>query len=115
MHYVIMYAGCFLLTKTVSVRLKSEELEELSDVSDEWKTDRSEAMRRLLSKALQEWKTKKALKDLQEHKISIGLAAKKTGLNLWKILDLVKEKNINWTGYNQEDLKKDLKAMDEKK
>ena len=103
------------MSKTLSVRLEMQELEELNTVSEEWKTGRSEAVRRLLAEALKKWKNEKALRELQEHKISIGLAAKKASLNLWEMLDLARQKNINWTGYNKEDLEKDFKAMDGKK
>ncbi|GEM_PF-256449 len=104
-----------LLYKTVSVRLETQELEDVNKASESWKADRSETVRRLLARALKEWKTEKALKDLQEHKISIGLAAKRASLNLWEMLDLIRQKNINWTGYSKEDLEKDFKAMEGKK
>lgn len=102
------------MAETVSVRLDSSDLKEIGIVSKEWKTDRSNAVRQLLAKALKDFKKELALKELQQHKISIGLAAKKAGLNLWEMLDLVKEKNIDWTGYGKDDLEADLKALNNK-
>lgn len=114
MQNTILYTRGGVLAETVSVRLDSPDLKEIAIVSREWKTDRSNAVRQLLSRALKDFKKELALKELQEHKISIGLAAKKAGLNLWEMLDLIKEKNIDWTGYGKEDLEKDLKVLNNK-
>ncbi len=99
------------MTETISVRLREEQLRQLETVEKKWQIDRSEVVRRLLAEALKEWKIKNALENLAAHKISIGRAAKECGVTLWEMLDLAKEKNINWTGYDEEDLKKDLSLL----
>ena len=99
------------MTSTISVRLDKEVLQDLVKVEKSWQTDRSEAIRRLLVKAIQSWKIQFALEKLREHKISIGKASEQCGISLWEMLDLVKETNIDWTAYSKEDLEKDLKII----
>ena len=76
-----------------------------------WQTDRSEAIRRLLAKALDDWKVKNALERLRENKLSIGKAADECGIPLWEMLDLARKENIDWTGYSDKDLEKDLRVI----
>ena len=102
------------MTDTISFRIDKDVLQDLSKVEKEWRADRSETIRRLLAEALKSWKIQGALDELEEHRISIGKAAKLCGLSLWELLDLVKQKNINWTGYSKEDLERDLKVLDAK-
>ncbi|MEK6922006.1 MAG: UPF0175 family protein [Nanoarchaeota archaeon] len=99
------------MTSTISVRIEKPTLQALTQVEKKWHTDRSEAIRRLLDKALHEWRIENALEQLREHKISIGKAAEECGISLWEMLDLVKEKNINWTGYSEKDLEKDIALL----
>lgn len=99
------------MATTISVRLDKDVLKELAKVEDRWQTDRSEVVRRLLVSSLQQEKIKTALDDLANHKISMGKAAEICDVSLWEMLELVKEKNIDWTGYSEDDLKEDLKLL----
>lgn len=99
------------MARTISVRLGKSLLKDLAEVEDRWQTDRSEVVRRLLVSSLQQEKIKTALDNLANHKISIGKAAEICDVSLWEMLELVKEKNIDWTGYSEEDLEKDLKLL----
>lgn len=97
---------------TISVRLDKETQQELKKVEQKWKTDRSEVIRRLLARAITEWKIDNTLESLAKHKISLSKAAEECDINLWDILDLIKERNVDWTGYSKEDLEKDLKELE---
>ena len=99
------------MTTTISVRLDKGVLKELSQVEKRWQTDRSEAIRRLLVSSLHEEKVRSTLEQLVNHKISVGKAAEECGVSLWEMLDLLKQKNIDWTGYSEEDLEMDLKLL----
>ena len=63
------------MTSTISVRIEKPILQALIQVEKKWQTDRSEVVRRLLDKALKEWKLENALELLKEHKISVGKTA----------------------------------------
>jgi len=99
------------MTSTISVRLKKPVLSDLSAIEKEWQTDRSEAIRRLLVQAINEWKIKDTLEKIALHKLSVGKAAKECNLSLWEMIDLVKAKNIDWIGYSKEDLENDLRLL----
>ena len=100
------------MKETVSVRLGKELENDLSSVEKKWHIDRSEVIRRLLAKALKEWKIQNTIEEIATHKISLGKAAEECSLSIWELLEILKEKNIDWVGYNEEDLKKDLKALE---
>ena len=99
------------MATTVSVRLDKALLRDLSEIEKNWQADRSEAIRRLLAKAVSSWKIQNILERLREHKISIGKAAEECEVSLWEMIDLTKENNIDWTGYSKEDLERDLEVL----
>tara|TARA_Y100000310_G_scaffold210578_1_gene211221 strand:+ start:1404 stop:1706 length:303 start_codon:yes stop_codon:yes gene_type:complete len=99
------------MATTISVRVEDKTLTEINKVERKWQTDRSEAIRRLLVDSLRQWKINNALEELRKQSISIGKAAEECNIPLWEMLDLVKEKNIDWTGYSEEDLEKDLAVL----
>ncbi len=96
------------MAETVSVRIGKELKKGLALVEKKWQIDRSEAIRRLLADAVKDWKIQNAINDITLHKISIGKAAEECSISIWVMLELLKEKNINWTGYGKEDIEKDL-------
>ena len=100
------------MTSTISVRIEKPILQALIQVEKKWHTDRSEVVRRLLDKALKEWKLENALELLKEHKVSVGKAAEECDLSLWEMLDILKQKNVDWTAYSQKDLEKDLALLE---
>ncbi|MBI2542495.1 UPF0175 family protein [Candidatus Woesearchaeota archaeon] len=102
------------MTTTISVRLDNSLVKDLSEIEKNWQADRSEAIRRLLAKAVSSWKIQNSIERLRQHKISIGSAAEECGLSLWEMLDIAKENNINWTGYSKEDLESDLRLLEGK-
>ena len=102
------------MTTTISVRLDKSLLKDLSAIEKNWQADRSEAIRRLLAKAVNSWKVQNALEKLREHKISIGKAAEECELSVWEMFDIAKENRIDWTAYSNEDLERDIKALEGK-
>ena len=102
------------MATTISVRLEKALLKDLVEIEKSWQSDRSEAIRRLLAKAVNSWKVQNVLEKLRQHKISIGKAAEECGLSLWEMLDITKENNIDWTGYSKEDLERDLSFLEGK-
>lgn len=102
------------MTATISVRLEKSLLKDLSVIEKNWQADRSEAIRRLLAKAVNSWKIQNALEKIREHKISIGKAAEECEISIWEMLDIVREKGIDWTAYSKEDLERDIKVLEGK-
>jgi len=102
------------MERITSLRLSEELFSHLKKIADEEGLDYSVVVRRFLTESAKNWKTKKVLEQLISHKISIGQAAKMLGLDLWDMMDLAKENNIDWTGYDEEDLERDLKILNSK-
>ncbi len=100
------------MESTVSVRLRKSLLKDLVNVEKEWQIDRSEVIRRLLAASIKEWKIQSALEKLLLHKISVGKAAEESGVSIGEMLNRIKEKNIDWTNYSEEDLEKDLEILE---
>lgn len=100
------------MTDTISVRFDKQLQKDLSKIEKKWKTDRSEAIRRLLAKAINEWKIGNCLEDIRENRTSIGKAAEECEISIWEFLDLLKEKNIDWIEYSKEDLERDLALIE---
>ena len=99
------------MVETVSVRLGNEIQKDLVKVERKWQIDRSEVIRRLLVEAIKGWKIENALKEISEHRMSIGKAAEECKISIWEMLDFVKRKNVDWTGYSDDDLKRDLATL----
>ncbi|MBI3035539.1 UPF0175 family protein [Candidatus Woesearchaeota archaeon] len=102
------------MATTISVRLDKSLLKDISLIENSWQADRSEAIRRLLAKAVSSWKIKNALEKIREHKISMGKAAEECGISLWEIMDMARENKIDWTAYSEEDLERDIMALEGK-
>lgn len=95
---------------TISMRLDKDTLKEVEFLMKEYKTDKSEVMRRLLSKGLKQAKLEKVLEMLRQHKISIGKAAKLAGITIYEMIELCKKNEIH-IGYMKDDLKHDLERF----
>ena len=100
------------MTDTISVRFDKDIQRDLSKIEKKWRADRSEVIRRLLAVAIKNWKIDNFLSEIREHKTSVGKAAEECGLSIWEMLEILKDKNIDWVGYNEEDLKRDLSILE---
>lgn len=96
---------------TISVRLDKDTLKEVKFLMEEYRTDKSEVMRRLLDKGLKQAKLEKVLELLRRHKISIGKAAKLAGVTIYEMIELCKKNEVH-IGYTKEDLKRDLERFE---
>ena len=68
---------------------------------------KAEVMRKLLAKAIKDWKIKKALELLKERKATLRKAAKLADVSYAEMLDLSSKADIE-IGYSLRDLSKDL-------
>ncbi len=95
---------------TISMRLDKHTLKEVEFLMKEYKTDKSEVMRRLLDRGLKQAKLEKVLELLRQHKISIGKAAKLAGVTIYEMIELCRKHEIH-VGYTKDDLKHDLERF----
>jgi len=94
--------------KVVTSRIPEKYIKDLEKIQEEEKVDRAEAVRRLLTKAISEWKKERALELLKDHKITIRKAASMADVTYVEMLELAKKLDI---GYDLEELERDLERF----
>lgn len=81
---------------SVSARIPDDVFNELETFMKEESLEKSASIRKLLSEGLQHWKEQRALKALEEGRMSFLKGAQMAGLSVWDFADLVREKGIVW-------------------
>ena len=72
--------------------------------------DRAEVIRKLLAKGINEWKLKKAIELLREHKVTLRKAANIAAVTYVEMLDLASKHGID-VGYSIEEMEKDFREL----
>ena len=93
--------------KVVTARIEDEYFEDLKMIEQEEHTEKAEVIRKLLAKAIKDWKIRKALDLLRDHKATIRKAAKLAGVPYSEMLDLASKANTD-IGYYLKNLRVDL-------
>ena len=99
------------MTATITTRVEEKVLEEIDQLSKEKQMDRASLLRNLIVEGLEIEKEKKVLGMYKDRKISLAKAAEMLGLDLWQMIDLIREENI-YLDYSEEELKEDLKGLE---
>lgn len=94
--------------KVITSRIPEKYFQDLEMIQKEEKIDRAEAVRRLLTKAISEWKKEKALTLLKDHKITIRTVAPMAEVTYVGMLELAKRIDM---GYDLEELERDLERF----
>ena len=95
--------------KVVTIRVEDKYFEDIKRIEKEEHTERAEVMRRLLARAIKEWKIKKALELLKERRITIRKAAKLADMSYVEVLDYASKADVN-VGYDLKELRKDIRV-----
>ena len=72
----------------VGTRLPSELVRELAFIEEIEQSDRSTTVRRLLSKAIQQWKLEHYIRLYGDGKLTLARAARDAGVSLWEMMEL---------------------------
>lgn len=97
---------------SVSARIPEDVFKELETFMKEESLEKSVSIRKLLAEGLQRWKEQRALKSLEDGKVTFLKAAQMAGLSVWDFSDLVREKGIVWIKsekFIHKDIKKALR------
>ena len=94
--------------KVIASRIPEKYFKDLEMIQEEEKINRAEAARRLLTKAISEWKKEKALNLLKDHRITIRTAASMADVTYIEMLELAQNIDI---GYDLEELERDLERF----
>ncbi len=95
-YYVCIAYNTYMTEVSVSARIPDDVFKELRTFMKEESLEKSASIRKLLAEGLQHWKEERALKALEEGKLSFLKAAQMAGLSAWDFADLVREKGIVW-------------------
>jgi len=82
------------MTETVGVRLHSDLIRAINEISNEEKAERSVILRKLLEKGINHWKLEKALTAYSKKTVTLWKAAEIAGVPIWEMLDILEMKMI---------------------
>ena len=93
--------------RMVGTRLPLELVRELELIENIEQSDRSTTVRRLLSKAIQQWKLEHYARLYGDGKLTLARAARDAGVSLWEMMDYARVRKVP-AQYDLEDLNRDL-------
>ena len=96
--------------RMISTRLPLELVRELELIEDVEQSDRSTTVRRLLSKAIQQWKLEHYARLYGDGKLTLARTARDAGVSLWEMMDYARARKVP-AQYDLEDLEQDLGAI----
>lgn len=94
----------------VGTRLPLELVRELELIENVEQSDRSTTVRRLLSKAIRQWKLEHYVRLYGDGKLTLARAARDAGVSLWEMMDYARARKVP-VQYDLEDLKRDLETI----
>jgi predicted HTH domain antitoxin len=81
---------------SISARIPEDVLKELETFMKEESLEKSASIRKLLAEGLQHWKEQRTLKFLEEGNVTFLKAAEMSGISVWELADIVRERGIVW-------------------
>src|SRR5437016_3863844 len=94
----------------VGTRLPDAIVHDLEIIEGVEQSDRSTTVRKLLYRAIQEWKLDHYARMYGDGKVSLARAAREAGVSLWEMMDYTRHRKIA-AQYDQEDFERDLKTL----
>ncbi|MDE2692413.1 MAG: UPF0175 family protein [Acidobacteriota bacterium] len=96
--------------ETIRARLPVGLVRELELIGEVEQSDRSTTVRRLLARAVHDWKLEPYARQYGERKLTLARAARDAGVSLWEMMDYARSANIP-AQYELEDLQRDLRTI----
>ncbi len=94
----------------VGTRLPESIIAELEKIEQVEQADRSTVLRKLLYRALKDWKFEHYSQEYGQGRMTLGRAAEEAGGSVWEMMDYVRQRKIP-AQYSLEDLEHDLKNI----
>ena len=94
----------------VGTRVPSEVVRELELIESVEQADRATTVRKLLARAIAEWKLEHFARLYGDGKISLNRAAREAGVSIWEMMDYARSKKIP-AQYDLEDFERDWKGV----
>jgi len=97
------------MTEIISARIPDDIAKDLKEIEKEEKTDRATLVRKLLARAIEQWKVERALRLYREGKVTLWRAARLGGITLREMMELAAKQGIQFK-YTSKDLEEDINA-----
>ncbi|MFQ5759151.1 MAG: UPF0175 family protein [Candidatus Bathyarchaeia archaeon] len=97
------------MTAVISTRVSDKLAQDLKVIEREEQSDRATTVRKLLARAVKEWKMEHALKLYFEGKVTLWRAARLAEVSLREMMEKAAQKGIEFK-YTEEDLEEDIQA-----
>ena len=97
--------------KRVTARVPEDLYAAIESVREAEQMDRSTAVEKLLRRGVEDWKLEAAVQRYRDRELSLGAAAEYAGLSIWRLLDVLEERNVE-VNYSSADLADDLTAVE---
>ena len=94
----------------VGTRLPEDLVRDLETIEHVEQSDRSTTVRKLLSKAVREWKLEHYARQYGDGRVSLARAAKEAGVSLWEMMDYASTRKLA-AQYDRADFARDLKVL----
>ena len=94
----------------VGTRLPETVVRDLEAIEQVEQSDRSTTVRKLLSRAIQDWKLEHYSRLYGSGKLTLARAAREAGVSLWEMMDHAKNRKIT-AQYDLEDFQRDLNTV----
>ena len=98
-------------TKLMNTRVPVVILGEVENIAREEQTDKSSVVRKLLNRAIKDWKLEKAVKMYLKKKVTLEKSAEIAEISVRELITYLKEKELEIGNLSAEDLEDDIKRM----
>ena len=95
--------------EVISARVPRDIAEALREIEREEKSDRATVIRKLLARAIEQWKVERALRLYREGKVTLWRAARLAGVTLREMMELAAREGVEFR-YSERDLSEDIEA-----
>ncbi len=97
--------------RMVGTRLPASFIADLEEIEKAEQSDRSTVLRKLLYRAIKEWKLEYYAQEYAEGRLTTGKAAGLAGVSVWEMLDYLRQRKIP-AQYGLDDLEHDVGVID---
>lgn len=94
----------------VGTRLPESFITELKKIEQVEQSDRSTVLRKLLYRAVSEWKLEHYAQEYSKGKMTLSKAAEEANVSVWEMIEYLRERKIS-AQYSLEDLEHDLRDI----
>ena len=98
-------------TKLMNTRLPMLIMNQVENIAKEEQTDKSSVVRKLLNKAIKDWKLEKAVNMYKEKKVTLEKSAEIGEVSVRELINYLKEKESEIGNLSAKDLDEDIKSM----